>query len=215
VPRLLDERASADLFFADLTGQTFRRRPPRRSGQAEAFAEDAPARSTVMNPGFDKWTVMVGSVPSKRDPPLWAGAIRQKSVTSEYTGWERRSESVTLDKKKAGAIFDLLVVAYVNGQLKGTDGRLYVMDATVTASAPRDISTARPRVGTIDIEVGYDGSGGTRRITKASWDSTRQCARLVLPVRVSYSKKDLPPDFFEIVWFGNGDKPELPSTLSP
>jgi hypothetical protein len=207
VPRTLDERAAADLFFADLTGQ-----PMQRS---MALAEDnPPARSAVLNPGWSNWVVMIASQPAKRDAPRWAGAIRSKTdASSDYTGWEHRSESFTIDKLTVGTSFDMLITANVKGRLKGTDDPLYVMDATVAAFAPRDFSATRRRVGGVDVEVGFEDDKKKLHFVKASWDYDKGCARLDIPVRVTFNAKGLRPDDF--TWFGNGDPPITPFSPTP
>jgi hypothetical protein len=226
VPRAFDERANADLFFAELTGQPLRRSPRQgfRAGRAAGWvgpAEDAPVppvRSAVLNPGKQLWVVMKSSQPAKEDPPNWAGAIRWKSdYFSDYTGWEYKSETftidkLTIDKPKVGISLDMLITANVKGKLKGADDAIYVMEATVKAFPPRDYSATRKKMGDVDVEVGYVDNRGKLQFAKASWDSSKGCARLDIPVRVTYSAKGLKPDEFTITWFGNGDPPLTPAS---
>lgn len=229
MPRPLDERAAADLFFAELTGQPLPRWLPRRRGRAGGawrtggspaaptgesmpFAEDV-VRSSVKNPGWSSWGVMVGSVPSKQDPPPRAGAIRQRSdESSDYTGWERKSEPFTLEQQKAGIgfVLDITTAAKVKGQRKGTTDAVYVTDVTVTASVPRDVSPTRRMVGVVDVHVGFEDKNRKLHFVKASWDRDKGCARVDIPVRVSFSSPRLLPDQFVITWFGNGEVERSP-----
>ena len=209
--------SNADLFFAELTGRRPRR--TRRGGLGRGdgeWSEDAPARSAVTNPGDLRWIVMNASVPAKRDKQPWAAAIRQKTdYFSDYTGWERRSEALTIEKVSVGTSFDLIIAANVKGRLKGTEDGLYIMDATVTALKPQDFSATRRQTSVVDVEVGFEDAKKKLHSVKASWDFSKGCARLDIPVRVTYRAAGLPPDEFTITWFGNGDAPITPFSPSP
>ena len=211
MPRVLDERTAADLFFAELTGQPLRR---SRFGESIALAEDDPVvRSAVMNPGWSSWGVMVANQPSKSKTFHWAGAIRQRSdYSKDYTGWDDKSASFTIEKLRAGAKFDILTTAKIKGRLKtaGKDEAYYVKDATVKAFAPQPYSDKYKVTGVIDVEVGYEDDNKKLRFVKASWDRDKECARVDIPVRVTYGKRELPPDEFIITWFGNQDSPVHP-----
>jgi hypothetical protein len=159
---------------------------------------------------------MVASMPAKHAAPRWAGAIRQRTdVSKDYTGWVHRSESFTIDKLRAGTSLDILITADVKGRRKGTDDAVYITEATVTASAPRDFSTALRKSAVVDVEVGFQDDKKKLHFVKASWDRDKDCARLDIPVRVTFRAKGLPPDEFTITWFGNGDPPITPFSPTP
>jgi hypothetical protein len=225
MPRGFDE---ADLFYEDRVG-----RPALRSGEGsarwrtaesfmaelsgEAIGEDAaePARTSVMNPGLMSWVVMIDSIPAKPKTSPWAGAIRQRTdYSSDYEGWERQAQALKIDNVSTGTTFDLIIAANVKGRLKGTSDAVYVMEATVTALEPRDFRPLRKRVGVVDAVVGFDVLDQTQRV-RASWDYERRCARVDIPVRVTFHAFQGPPTDFTIVWFGNGDPPITPFTPAP
>jgi hypothetical protein len=213
VPRPVDVRAAADLFFAELMGQPLRQSPGRGRSAGPAWTEDTPVRSSVMNPGWRSWVVMVSNAPAKDRTLRWAGAIRQQSdASSNYTGWEDRSETFTVEKLSLGIKLDIRITAKVKGRLKGKDDAVYVTEATVRAFEPRDFSATRTKKAAVTVEVGFEDEKKKLRFVKASWDRDKVCARVDIPVRVSYSAKGFAPDDFTITWFGNGDPPITPSS---
>ena len=232
--RSLDDRAAADLFFADLTGEPLRPSPfdwrrrgawksrggvfvPGESAEAEAWSEADPARSAVINPGWLSWAVMISSTPSTPNPPKWAGAIRQRSDPStDYTGWEDRSVMLSpIDKLQVGTTFDIRTTARVKGRLKNKDDAVYITDATVIAFPTRDYSPTNARIGDVNVEVGYQDAQRKLHFVKASWDYSKGCARLDIPFRITYTGKRLAPEDYTITWFGNDDPPITPFTPTP
>jgi hypothetical protein len=186
----------------------------QRRGDWES-AEDTPA-SAVMNPGDYSWTVMRRSIPSKLEQEPWGGAIRQKTdIFSDYTGWEDRSEVLPIEKILAGTKFDILITAKVKGHIKGSEDAVYIRDASVKASPPEDLRAENRRKFAVDVEVGYKDDKKKWQLVKASWDHDKGCARLVIPVRITYRGSKLWPDEFTITWFGNGDAPIHPFSASP
>lgn len=189
-------RRQADRFFADLVG-----RAPRSFGETVGSGV---VRSAVYNPGTASWTPMVSSFPAKNQ--YWAAAIRQRTdYFSDYTGWEHRTEAFAVDSAPLGIAVDLLFSANVKGMIKGTDEALYIMDARVVAFEPRASGTLFPRIGVVNVEVAG---------VKPSWDSGKACARLDIPVQVTFNALAPSPDRrnFTFVWFGNGDPPLTPFT---